>query len=212
MKKLIALTIVTVFVVNIVGAQGSKKDDGNDVQFGIKAGFNHSNIYDSKTQNFSADAKFGFAGGAFLAIPLGKYLGIQPEVLYSQKGFKASGTSLGEPYNFTRTTNYIDVPIFLAIKPVSSVTILAGPQFSYLLSQQDNFVSTAYSSSQETNFNNSNLRKNILCFVGGLDFNFNPAIIGARVGWDVQDNNGNGTSNTPQYKNAWLQLTLGIQL
>ena len=212
MKKLLVVSMVTLFMVNLVGAQESKSDNRNAVQFGLKAGINRSNMYDSKTQDFSADAKFGFAGGAFLTLPIGKIIGIQPEVLYSQKGFKGSGILLGQSYNFTRTTNYVDIPLFLAIKPISAVTILAGPQFSYLLSQQDNFVTTAYSNNQQKEFNNDNLRKNILCFVGGLDFNVNPVIIGARVGWDVQNNNGDGTSNTPRYKNAWLQLTLGVRL
>lgn len=204
--------MVTLFLVNMAGAQESRSDNRSGVHFGLKAGINHSNMYDSKTQDFSADAKFGFAGGAFLTLPLGSFIGIQPEVLYSQKGFKGSGIILGQSYNFTRTTNYIDVPIFLAIKPISVVTVLVGPQFSFLLSQKDNFTTTAYSSNQEKEFNNDNLRKNMLCFVGGLDFNVHPVIIGARVGWDFQNNNGDGTSSTPRYKNSWLQLTLGVRL
>ena len=212
MKKLLVISMVAVFMVVTVGAQESKNGNGGDAQFGLKAGFNHSNIYDSKTQDLNADSKFGFAGGVFLGIPLVKYIGIQPELLFSQKGFKGSGKILSQPYNFTRTTNYIDVPLFIAIKPTSFVTILAGPQFSYLLSQKDDFVSTLYSSSQEQEFKNDNLRRNSLCFVGGLDFNFKTLILGTRVGWDIQNNNGDGTSSTPRYKNAWLQATLGIAL
>jgi len=211
MKKFLVMSIVTILTVNIVIAQDNKSDSRKRTHFGLKAGANRSNIYDSKTQNFSYDAKFGFVGGAFLAIPIGKFVGIQPEVLFSQKGFKGSGISAGEPYNFTRTSNFIDVPIFLAIKPSRYVTILAGPQFSYLTSQRDVFTNTLYSSSQEQQFNNSNLRKNILCFVGGLDFNFAEGVIGTRVGWDVQNNNGDGSSSVPNYKNVLLQLTLGVR-
>lgn len=209
MKKFLEISMVSIFMVSIIWAQDGK-GSGN-LHLGVKAGFNRSNMYDSKTQDFSTDPKFGLAGGAFITIPFGKVIGIQPEILYSQKGFKGSGVILGQSYNFTRTTNYIDVPLFLAIKPISVVTILAGPQFSYLLSQKDNFVTTVYSSSQEKEFNNDNLRRNILCFVGGLDFNVIPVVISTRVGWDIQYNNGDGTSTTPRYKNAWLQLTLGIR-
>lgn len=212
MKKFLVVSMVTIFMANMVHAQESKSDKKEDMQFGLKAGFNHSNVYDTKTQDFSADPKFGFVGGGFLAIPLVKYIGIQPELLFSQKGFKGSGILQGNRYNFTRTTNYIDLPIFIAIKPVPMVTILAGPQFSYLLSQNDVFESTLYSASQQREFENDNLRKNVLCFVGGLDFNFKTVILGTRVGWDVQNNNGDGTSSTPRYKNAWLQVTLGIGL
>ena len=212
MKKFLVVSMVTIFIANMVHAQESKSDKREDVQFGLKVGFNHSNVYDTKTQDFSADAKFGFVGGGFLAIPLVKYVGIQPELLFSQKGFKGSGILQGNRYNFTRTTNYIDLPIFIAIKPLPMITILAGPQFSYLLSQNDVFESSLYSASQQKEFENDNLRKNVLCFVGGLDFNFKTVILGTRVGWDVQNNNGDGTSSTPRYKNAWLQVTLGIGL
>ncbi len=211
MKKFLLFSIVAIFTVQGISAQETKIDDVSGIHFGFKVGVNRSNIYDSKSQNFSDKAKLGFAGGAFLAIPFGKYFGIQPEVLFSQKGFKASGEVLGQPYNFTRTLNFIDVPIFLAIKPFSFVTILAGPQLSYLTSQKDAFDNTLYSSSQEQQFQNTNLRKNILCFVGGLDINLVPAVIGARVGWDVQSNNGDGSSSDPKYKNAWIQLTLGFR-
>jgi hypothetical protein len=52
-------------------------------------------VYDSQGEEFDADSKFGLAAGAFLQIPFGKYLGIQPEVLFSQKGFKRTGRMFG---------------------------------------------------------------------------------------------------------------------
>ena len=213
MKKLLVIIFTTILIVNIVGAQESKSGYAGGLHFGLKAGLNRSNVYDSKTQDFRNDPKMGFVGGVFASIPLSEFIGIQPEILYSQKGFKGSGITLGQAYNVTRTTNYIDVPIFLAIKPISFITILAGPQFSYLTSQKDDFDNTLFSSSQEQQFQNSNLRRNMLCFVGGLDFNLmSAAVISTRMGWDFQRNNGDGTSSVPNYKNVWLQLTLGFRL
>ena len=57
--------------------------------------------------------------------------------IFSQKGFKSTGTFLGTDYETTRTTDYIDIPLFLAVKPVEYVTLLFGPQYSYLLKQKD---------------------------------------------------------------------------
>lgn len=189
-----------------------KEDDFRDrMMFGIKGGANYSNVYDSEGEDFSADAKFGFVGGVFLAIPIGSFLGIQPEVLYSQKGFKAVGRILGSSYEFTRTTSYIDVPIFVAIKPSRLFTVLVGPQYSYLVSQKDEFKSTAISSAQMQEFENDNLRKNTLSLAGGLDINVRHSVIGLRAGWDITNNNGNGTSTTPRYKNTWLQATIGFR-
>ena len=110
MKKIILIIAIITFMANIIIAQDNSTDLRDKLQFGLKAGVNFSNIYDSKNQEFNADFKVGFAGGAFLEIPIGKYIGLQPEILFSQKGYKATGTFLTLPYKFTHTTSYIDVP------------------------------------------------------------------------------------------------------
>ena len=179
--------------------------------FGVKVGTNYSNVYDSEGEEFDANGKFGFAAGAFLSIPIGKFVGIQPELLFSQKGFKATGRMLGSTYDLTRTTNYIDVPLLVAVRPISSFTLLAGPQFSYLLKQKDVFSNGSTNYLQEEEFENDNIRKNTLCFIGGFDINLENTVIGARAGWDLSNNNGNGTSSTPRYKNAWIQATVGYR-
>jgi hypothetical protein len=178
---------------------------------GLKGGTNYSNVYDSKGENFKADSKFGFVGGVFISVPIGRYFGIQPEVLFSQRGFHGTGTLLGTSYKVTRTSNYIDVPLLLAVKAGRGITILAGPQFSYLIKQTDEFTTATQNVLQEEEFKADNIRKNMMCFLGGFDFNFNHVVIGTRAGWDVRNNKGDGSSETPRYKNAWVQATLGIR-
>jgi hypothetical protein len=178
---------------------------------GLKGGVNYSNVYDSEGENFEADSKFGFVGGVFMAIPLGRYVGLQPEVLFSQRGFHGTGTLLGSNYKVTRTSNYIDIPLMLALKAGRGITFMAGPQFSYLLKQTDEFKTATQNVLQEEEFKTDNIRKNMMCFLGGIDLNFNHVVIGTRVGWDIRDNKGDGSSETPRYKNAWLQATLGIR-
>jgi hypothetical protein len=36
-------------------------------------------------------------------------------------------------------------------------------------------------------------------------------VLSARSGWDVQRNNGDGTSSIPRYKNVWFQATIGYR-
>ena len=192
-------------------AQENENDMRSKLLFGLKAGANYSNVYDAEGQEFTADPKFGLAGGAFLAVPIGKYIGIQPEVLFSQKGFKGSTSILGTDFEFTRTTSYIDVPLLLALKPLSFLTILAGPQFSYLVNRKDVFSDGTNEVEEETAFENDDLRKNTFCFTGGLDFNMDHFVIGTRIGWDIQKNNGDGTSTALRYKNVWYQATLGYR-
>jgi hypothetical protein len=190
-------------------AFAAKAQDG--VAFGLKLGTNYSNVYDSEGEDFEANSKFGLAAGAFMSIPLGTFFGIQPEIMFSQKGFKGTGTMFGSPYEVTRTTNYIDVPLLFAVKPVSAITLVAGPQFSFLLKEKNVFTNSNAVFEQERAFDNDNIRKNTLCFTGGVDINLEHTVIGLRTGWDLSNNNGNGTSSTPRYKNVWGQLTLGYR-
>ena len=196
---------------NAQTTSSSTMESRNTPHFGLKAGINISNVYDSKGQDFEAKAKVGAALGGFVSIPFGKYIGIQPEILYSQKGFKGSGSILGSPYSYTRTTNYLDIPLLLTLKPVNELSIVVGPQYSFLLSEKNKFANTLFTGAQEQQFNNDNIRKNTLSFIGGADLNFDKVVIGLRAAWDVQNNAGDGTSTTPRYKNVWYQATLGYR-
>ena len=207
MKKQFSIILLFSILASTIDAQESSNDTDNreKFQFGLKAGLNYSNVYDSKGEQFTADSKLGFTGGLLIAIPLGKYFGLQPEVLLSQKGFIGRGKILGNNYNFTRTTNYLDIPLQLEFKPIEFLTILAGPQFSYLLNQRDLFTSSVTSYDQEQVFKQDNIRKNIFGVIAGFDVNFRHITIGTRVAWDLQTNVGDGTSLTPRYKNVWFQ-------
>ncbi len=207
----ILLTLLMSPLTVLAQAEIISPDVRGTITFGIKGGTNYSNVYDSEGEQFDADAKFGFAGGGFVSLPIGKLIGIQPEVLYSQKGFQGSGILLGEQYVIDRTTNYLDVPVFFLVKPVPILTLMAGPQFSYLLSQKDVLSDGENSIEQEQEFENDDIRKNTLCFVGGLDVNVRHFVIGGRAGWDLFNNNGDGTSTTPRYKNVWVQATLAYR-
>jgi hypothetical protein len=208
----IITTVFLLFVSSYLLAQESSLDNREKFKFGLKAGGNYSNVYNSKTDAFRADPKFGLAGGVFLILPIGKYFGIQPEVLISQKGFQGEGTILGSQYNFKRTSTYIDIPLQLALKPSEFITLIAGPQYSYLVKQKDVFTNTSFSYEQEQIFKNEDIRKNILGFVVGINLNLRGVILGSRLGWDIIENHGDGSYNTPQYKNTWFQVTLGLTL
>lgn len=185
-------------------------DSRNELRFGLKAGVNYSNVYDEEGDDFVADGKAGFVGGAFLSVPLGTYIGFQPEVLYSQKGFQAKGSVLGFDYDYKRTSTYLDIPLQLQIKPIEQVTILVGPQYSYLLETKNEFNGDS-TTQEEEEINNDNYKKNIFGFVVGADFNLENLVISARAGWDITKSDTDGDSTEPRYKNQVLQLTLGYR-
>lgn len=208
MKK---LAILALTVVGFISPAMAQDDEREVFRFGAKAGINISNIYDSEDEDIEADPKVGFVGGGFLSIPIGRYLGVQPEVLFSQKGFKATSSFLGTDFTFTRTTNHLDIPILLQFKPVPYTTFLFGPQYSYVLSRTDNFEGGGIDLEDQEEFENDNIRKNIFGLVAGLDVNINRVVLGGRIAWDLQNNNGDGTSDTPRYKYVYGQITAGFK-
>lgn len=208
----ILLTIAFMSGAGIAVAQSGETDNREKLRFGLRAGLNYSNVYDSQTEEFRADAKIGLAGGALVSIPITKYIGVQPEILISQKGFRGEGRLLGQEYNFTRTTTFIDIPLQVALKPSEFITIVAGPQFSYLIKQKDEFTSTIFSYSQEQEIKNDNVRRNILGIGGGLDITLRNLLLSSRLGLDLSRNHGDGTSDTPRYKNVWFQATVGFNI
>jgi len=212
MKLIIPVLLLVMLTGSLNGFAQDESDSRTKLAFGLKVGTNFSNVYDSEGEEFDADPRLGFVGAAFIAIPIGAFLGVQPEIAYSQRGFQGSGVILGGHYDISRTSNYLDIPVFFVLKPIETVSIMAGPQFSYLISQKDVFSNGVTTIEQELAFENDNIRKNTLCFVTGLDINVNHFVISGRAGWDLFKNNGDGTSTTPRYKNVWGQLTIGYRI
>lgn len=209
MKKIIVISTLMLSMVSFVKAQ--ETDNRETFQIGGRAGLTYSNIYNSKGGQFDADGKLGFTAAAFFMIPVNKYFGIQPELMISQKGFQGNGNILFTSYDFKRTTTFLEVPIMFAFKPSEFITILAGPQYSYLMKQTDRFTSTAFSYAQEQEFALDDVRKHLFGAAVGAEINLRHIVLGARVGWDLVSNRANRPSNTPQYKNVSGQVTVGYK-
>jgi hypothetical protein len=211
MKKTLYWSMLLAVVFSPLLSSAQESDTRDRLRIGVKGGMNYSNVYDEKGDEFVADGKFGYVLGGFVSIPFGKWLGFQPEVLLSQKGFSATGKFLGNSYQFTRTTTHLDIPLQIQLKPSRYFSLIAGPQYSYLMKTRDEFKDAgSISVVDEETITNDNIRKNILGFVLGADIHISHLLITGRIGWDVSANNGNGGSSSPRYKNQWLQLGAGF--
>lgn len=186
-------------------------DHRDEFGFGIKGGINVSNVYDEEGEDFVADNRVGFYGGVFVSVPLGTYIGLQPEILYSQKGFKGKGSFFGNSYDFERTSDYLDIPLQLQIKPIKELTFLVGPQFSYLMNTKDEFRAggVEFTQEEEEELSTDNIKKNVFGFVVGAEANFSGFLISARAGWDLSKSDADGDSVNPRYKNQVLQFGVG---
>ena len=119
------------------------------IRLGLRAGANYSNLAGNLKNQDTYNNKFGFLGGVMLNVPLMQdgFLSLQPEILYSQKGFENKPTEytglLGAKQQREGQVNYnyLDVPVLLKVR-ASGLIFEAGPQYSYLLSANNQTKTT----------------------------------------------------------------------
>lgn len=211
-KTILCAAILLTLVTGAVAQKTESKSNSKEPYLGLRAGANFSNIVKDGDNNFTSNIKVGFTAAAFLNIPVVPAFSIQPEVQYAQKGYSAKGSNiLGGNFEYKQTTNFIEVPILARLSPANGFAILAGPQFSFLTSTKTTFTNGSTVYQNAVNEDNSNLRKNIVGGVLGIEGVSDNTVVSLRYSLDFQNNNGDGTSSTPKYKNQVLALSIGFR-
>jgi hypothetical protein len=138
MKKILFLAVAFMIAVSTFA----------QVKFGVKAGGNGSGVSGVSASVSGVNItflekdgmSFGYHGGVFANISLGKMLGFQPELLFSMQGGKQKTgdifSDMEDEFDFsggkiTYQLGYITLPLLLEIKPVENLGILVGPQAGY---------------------------------------------------------------------------------
>jgi len=207
MKKL--LIVVTALVASYTAQAQST--------VGVKMGLNYSNLAEKYPNDSLFFNKTGFAGGIYFNIPLlGKFLTLQPEVLYSNKGFNYNATYIGyshrRPYSYQKVTkvvyHYLDIPLVAKIK-TGSLFFEAGPLLSCLLNGAE--TSRNMKSLTGTNADYSDLE---LGYVAGLGFVIKSGVaLDLRYNGSFKDFNKEVLANNSHFTGAHssvLQVTLGM--
>ncbi|WP_205509315.1 porin family protein [Longitalea arenae] len=124
------LIVASLFICKISTAQ-------NHIHFGIKGGCGLSTFEYKKRDrgyyNLELTWTPSFYGGFMANAPFGKFF-FQPEVLYSLRGFRYPNHTRGTRYH------YLSMPLLLGFKPLKNLSILAGPEFGYVLSSRSHFT------------------------------------------------------------------------
>jgi hypothetical protein len=203
MKRIIVLAIGVLFA-GAVHAQ----------TFGVKGGVNFSNIIKTGDQNFNTEFKTGFNAGLSAEILIISSLYFAPELMFSQKGYKTTGSSLlGGPNEYSVTTNFIEIPILAKINATDKFSIVVGPQVSFLTSTTETFKQGSDSYQNKIREENDRLKKSLFGGVVGVGLGLTEKLsLHGRYALDFQKNNENGTNETPIYKNQVYQVSLGIKL
>ena len=167
--KIVYITIILLITSTLLTQAQDRK---NKATVGIKGGYNVSSVSFNGTSE--TERLHGFHIGIYGESYLGKYVALQPEILYSQQGYKIvddSGT-------YTQELDYINIPLMLKLYPVKSFFLEAGPQIGFSISHKETFDSgfVLYDTSEEFEPNNLDWGVNV-----GAGFKSDSGIsIGAR--------------------------------
>ncbi len=184
MIKKLWIAIIAIGIAGTVTAQ--------DVKFGVKLGMNVSSTHESQVN--SLDPKTGFVFGVTSEFSLTEKFSLQPELLFSQQGARASDD------DFTLDLNYITMPIMVKYYVVDGFSIEAGPQFSFLVKDE------VVDGSQVTDVTaeSFDLMANL-----GLGYQFkNGLFFQTRYNLGLIDTN---ISENLNVKNGVFQMSLGYQ-
>lgn len=191
MRKSI-LKIIVIFAV-LFSSKGYSQ-----LHLGIKAGANMN-----KLDGTSFDNKFelGYQVGGFIYYNLSENIGLQGEVLFNQTNTKLSdeySDIFGSSLKRDKTLNYVSVPVLLRINTEGLVTIVAGPQFSFLADNEKSVVNNGKKLFKSTDFS----------ALAGLELNLRPLTIYARYVWGFSDISDFGEKANSQQ----IQFGLGLRL
>lgn len=212
MKKIFFAAAMVLLIAGTADAQrrGYRKqrssDDFYQPRVGLTGGLNIANTVSSRNSDFSTDTKLGANFGLLIDIPIIYPLSFQPEILYSQKGYRAN-TVYGQ---FAQRANFIDVPILAKLKLAPAFNVVVGPQVSFLMNTRNTYYD-GFDIIQQSKYTYNGDKTFVGGVIGvGLDLNRNVELRG-RYTIDFQENNPNGSSGVPDYRNQVWQVGLGFK-
>ncbi|MGD1044549.1 MAG: porin family protein [Bacteroidota bacterium] len=138
---------------------------GIGISKGIKGGLNFATVGGSDAPT-GTTSNTGFAAGVFAEISLPGPISIQPEVLYSVKGYKLDVPGIGSK---TGTYSYVDIPVLAKFSlplPILKPFIFAGPSFGFLMSAKEKTDNTFLGTSNEVDVKDNTTGTDIGLVIG----------------------------------------------
>ena len=212
MKKLLFLSIA-LFTFSF--AQGQAR-------FGLKGGINYSNISGDLDNQDIYQNKLGFNGGIQANFPIiaDGFLSLQPELLYSQKGYqyrdeKFTIAGIERERKGKVNYNYLDLPVLLKVN-AGGLYFEGGPQVSYLMGIRDNTEERIGNSEfkQTAIVEKDDLAELEIGYAAGIGFQAtNGMSLGVRYNGGINKlAKDNGNDELTNARNSVFQLQVGFLL
>ena len=188
------------------------QDNNVNTEFGVKGGFNMSNLYSNDAND--DNVLYGFNAGVYATLPVSDFIAIQPEILFTTKGAELDYNNAFATGNAKFRLNYIEVPLLVRVNITKNFNVHAGGYASYL-------VSSKVTGDGDINFDQEidtdDLNKFDAGLSAGVGVDFNPVSIGLRYNYGLttvgKERTLAGTTYTfPDAKNSNLTLYLSYKL
>ncbi len=207
---LCALTLFLSASFGMLHAQGSETVT---TEFGVKGGFNMSNLYNNNADD--ENILYGFNAGVYATLPISDNIAIQPEILYTTKGAELEYNNAFASGTGKFRLNYIEVPLLVRVNISKMFNIQAGGYASYLV---DSKVSGDGDFNFDQDINPDDLNKFDAGLSAGVGVDFNPISVGLRYNYGLTTIGkertlpGGTTYTFPDAKNSNLTLYLSYKL
>lgn len=206
--KLLSIFLITAFA-GVMSIHDAKAQMNSNARYGIKGGFNASNLYVDDVDD--ENARYGFNVGLYGQILASEAFAIQPELLYTTKGSKVEYSNFVNQ-TVTYNLNYLELPVLAAFKLGKAAEIHVGPYAGYLLNANIKYKGDFVNGTDE--INKDNLKSYDFGLVGGFGLNFGAVQVGARYNYGlvkIADSNAARTV-LGDSKNSCAQLYLALNL
>jgi len=189
-------------------------DTNVTTEFGVKGGFNMSNLYNSGDDVDDNNVLYGFNAGVYATLPISDMVAIQPEVLFTTKGAELEYNNAFAQGDAKFRLNYIEVPLLVRVNVTKNFNIHAGGYASYLVSSK---ISGNGDIDFDQDIDRDDLNKFDAGIAAGVGVDFNPISIGLRYNHGLttvgKERTVAGTTYTfPDAKNSSLNLYVSYKL
>jgi len=177
------------------------------LHLGVTAG---TNLYKVTGRSFDEKTQAGFSAGAFGEYFFSRMFGVQGELIWSQIRTKTDADfnqiygTYGGVSDADIYLNYISLPVMFAFKPTPELSILIGPQYSYLVNQTSGLLQAPGLQNKDA------FKKGETSLVFGGQLNLGKVKIDAR--YSVGLTNLNGINSSDEWKYHGFHFSLGYQL
>ena len=175
------------------------------LHYGVVAG---TNIYKMTGRSFDNKFQAGFSGGVYGEYTFSRMLALQPELLFNQlMGNTSDQFSQIYPGSVSSKVylNFISLPVMVAFKPTPELSILFGPQYSYLVSQTTGLTPDPVYGGKDA------FKKSDLSLAFGGQLNLGKFKVGARYTVGLSDINNLPASDDWKYHGFHFYLGYRIK-